>query len=408
MSTQIEAFVSYSWDNREHQEWVHEFTNKLRDSGIDATFDKFVIQDGELNLNKMMIQNMRKDYIIMILTKNYAKKANEFEGGVGYETLLSLPVIQKTPQKIILINKESNDISSAIPDHLEGAYYFDFSDHRTTNEKFDELIHRLHKIDYWAKRPVGNIPKKIKDKMNKEFYNSNTKTHFDKSNILEDETEIIIGEDWEVENSEEELNLILEEIEFKKSNMENNDSLFTISLKVEEIIEKTMKDKLSNSNNNPVKVKGLQLENLKIRQQIDLKKSELSDVVNIFFDNLYVNGYTKLLDERTTVFRKCLGYISNSKRLSTDVVIDVYHFVEKESYFRIYLSKEEWDMLSLDQKNSSQIYGMNFVTELPIEIIKYNVIPAYIMFLQKNFIEKNKEIPSHCKNLQGNWFFGLA
>ena len=38
------VFISYSWDNSEHEEWVMAFANELRQKGVDATIDKFITQ----------------------------------------------------------------------------------------------------------------------------------------------------------------------------------------------------------------------------------------------------------------------------------------------------------------------------------------------------------------------------
>ena len=37
------VFISYSWDNPRHKEWVTT-ANELRRNGIDATLDEFITQ----------------------------------------------------------------------------------------------------------------------------------------------------------------------------------------------------------------------------------------------------------------------------------------------------------------------------------------------------------------------------
>ena len=34
------CFFSYSWENKEHKDWVRVLATKLRDNGIDVTLDK--------------------------------------------------------------------------------------------------------------------------------------------------------------------------------------------------------------------------------------------------------------------------------------------------------------------------------------------------------------------------------
>mgnify|MGYP001290363638 FL=1 len=104
MEKKPSAFISYSWDSEEHKEWVVGLVNLLRDNGVDASADFFETQRGTTNLYSMMVENIRdKDYIIIVLTPEYAKKADSLQGGVGFETSMLIPLIQENLQKIIPI-----------------------------------------------------------------------------------------------------------------------------------------------------------------------------------------------------------------------------------------------------------------------------------------------------------------
>ncbi len=154
------AFISYSWDNPEHEVWVHKFVNNLRkNGGIDATFDKFELQDGTVNLFSMMTSGFRdKDFVIIILTEEYAKKADNEQGGVGFETMLTYPLLQTNRDKLIFVMRHQGEFDRVFPFHLKGYYAIDFSDDMKFEEKFNELLHRLHRIDSYEKEPVGEIP----------------------------------------------------------------------------------------------------------------------------------------------------------------------------------------------------------------------------------------------------------
>ena len=102
------AFISYSWDSMEHQQWVIGLTNELRKKGIVATMDLFETQQGTVNLNQMMIKNIKdSDYVVIVLTEEYAKKSNEFQGGVGFETMLTIPDIKNNLKKFNCLNLKS-------------------------------------------------------------------------------------------------------------------------------------------------------------------------------------------------------------------------------------------------------------------------------------------------------------
>jgi hypothetical protein len=155
----ISAFVSYSWDGESHKRWVLELTNGLRRKGIAAELDLFITQSGTVNLNQMMIKKLRdSDFIIVVLTESYADKADGFKGGVGYETLLSLPLLQEHPEKLIFITKHRGDFKAVFPFHLRGYYAIDFSDDANYNEAFEELLHRIYNVPLYEMEPIGEIP----------------------------------------------------------------------------------------------------------------------------------------------------------------------------------------------------------------------------------------------------------
>ncbi|MHA4413303.1 toll/interleukin-1 receptor domain-containing protein [Bacillus cereus] len=149
-------FVSYSWDSEEHQLWVLELVRKLRSEGYDANFDRGITATSTVNLNQMMVEHMRDDdYIIMILTEKYTVKADGFTGGVGFETILSLPIIQQHLDKLIILTRQPAVLQKVIPFHLQGINYIDFSNSAEFDNKFEELIYRLQKVPMFDLGPIG-------------------------------------------------------------------------------------------------------------------------------------------------------------------------------------------------------------------------------------------------------------
>ena len=140
-------FVSYSWDSKEHQQWVLDLVKNLRQEGLDANYDQGITATSTVNLNQMMVEHMRDDdYILIVLTEKHTAKANDFVGGVGFETILSLPIIQQHLDKLIILIRQPNVLQKTIPFHLQGVNYIDLSDNSNFEEKFEELIYRLQKV----------------------------------------------------------------------------------------------------------------------------------------------------------------------------------------------------------------------------------------------------------------------
>jgi hypothetical protein len=164
------VFVSYSWDSEEHQTWVQKFVNDLRSEyGMNATMDIFETQMETVNLNSMMISHIRdSDYVIIILTEKYKNKAELEKGGVGFETMLSIPQIKENKDRFIFIVKHEGHLDDAIPTYLKGFYAFSFSDESLYEENIEKLSYRIYNKEYYEKVPLGKIPdfKKKKEEKN--------------------------------------------------------------------------------------------------------------------------------------------------------------------------------------------------------------------------------------------------
>ncbi|MFH5781544.1 toll/interleukin-1 receptor domain-containing protein [Heyndrickxia oleronia] len=153
------AFISYSWDSEEHKQWVMDLANALRKNGVEANIDRFLTQTSTVNLNTMMITNMKKnDFVIVVLTETFAEKADDFKGGVGFETILSLPILQENPEKLIFILRHKGNFANAFPFHLKGYYAIDFSNDSSFEESFQELLHRIYGVPLYEMEPIGAAP----------------------------------------------------------------------------------------------------------------------------------------------------------------------------------------------------------------------------------------------------------
>jgi len=88
------VFVSYSHDSQEHKDWVAEFTEQLRCSGIDAIIDRYVIPDIPWP-QWMQQQIIDSDITLLVCTEEYKER---FEGGsnskgVTWEGMLSNQIL---------------------------------------------------------------------------------------------------------------------------------------------------------------------------------------------------------------------------------------------------------------------------------------------------------------------------
>ena len=158
MNGNTKVFVSYSWDSDSHRDWVNELVKTLRGTyGIDAIFDGNLLR---ANLNRMMVEQIQNaDKIIIVLTKNYANKAEEFSGGVGTETQLLLSYIMKRPEKLVFVKREN----TAIPLCFDGFEYVDFTNGISDTNMY-QLMLKIMEMPEYEVVPITNTPKEITSK----------------------------------------------------------------------------------------------------------------------------------------------------------------------------------------------------------------------------------------------------
>ncbi|MGI8380432.1 SEFIR domain-containing protein [Priestia megaterium] len=153
------AFISYSWDSPEHEQWVIDLTNKLRmQGGVDAKCDKFKLYTETTDMNAMMVEQVqRNDYVIIVLTEGYANKAPQIQTGVGFETMLITPMLQHSQDKLIFITRDANR-EKTTPFQMRSFYSIDFSNPETFDKRFKELLHRIYQKPLYEQAPLGDIP----------------------------------------------------------------------------------------------------------------------------------------------------------------------------------------------------------------------------------------------------------
>lgn len=151
-------FISYSHDTIQHKSWILELGTRLRKNGIDAVLDQWELSPGD-DLPHFMEKNLSSaDYIIMICTERYVTKANQGEGGVGYEKMIITSNLMKqiSEAKIIPIIKQEG--SFLLPTFLKTKLFIDFSKKDDYEFSFDELIRKIHNSPIFLKPEIGTNP----------------------------------------------------------------------------------------------------------------------------------------------------------------------------------------------------------------------------------------------------------
>ncbi len=76
------VFVSYSWDDDGHRDWVRGFASRLRSDGVDAELDRWKLSPGD-QLPEFMERAVREnDAVLIVCTPRYKARADGRVGGV--------------------------------------------------------------------------------------------------------------------------------------------------------------------------------------------------------------------------------------------------------------------------------------------------------------------------------------
>lgn len=138
-------FISYSWDDEAHKQWVLYLSNQLEEySELHITLDQYDL-DSFSDKNHFMESGIfDNDYIILIITPEYVKKSNCRSGGVGIETKLASSrhweeSLSSGESKIIPVLRHGTEL----PNYIKEKFYIDFRDNEGFYSSFDQLIKHL-------------------------------------------------------------------------------------------------------------------------------------------------------------------------------------------------------------------------------------------------------------------------
>jgi predicted transcriptional regulator len=152
------VFISYSHDSQEHKKWVLDLATRLRNTGIDAILDQWELTPGADIPHFMETQLASANYILMICTDEYVKKANLGVGGVGYEKMMITAEVMKSIEstKVIPIIKQNG--TRNVPTFLQSKYSINLSNNDSFEFNYDELIRKFHGAPLYEKPEIGNNP----------------------------------------------------------------------------------------------------------------------------------------------------------------------------------------------------------------------------------------------------------
>ena len=141
------VFISYSWESKEHSDWVKSLADKLLADGIEAIIDSYDVSPGD-RLPKFMESSIRdSDYVIIICTEEYKRKANNREKGVGYEShIISAELYNNHNDRKFIPVIRQGDFNSALLTYLDGKLAIDLKVIHLMKIHIRILLHQYLKL----------------------------------------------------------------------------------------------------------------------------------------------------------------------------------------------------------------------------------------------------------------------
>ena len=151
------AFISYSWDDKAHKEWVADLATDLRNDGIETILDQWHAVPGD-RLPEFMERQIREStYVLVVCTPNYRLKSDERKGGVGYEgDIMTAEVHTSSNHRKFIPILARGAWKRAAPSWLKGKYYVDFSSPGKRRGNYSDLLTTLQ-----GKRPAAPPLRKL-------------------------------------------------------------------------------------------------------------------------------------------------------------------------------------------------------------------------------------------------------
>ncbi len=152
------VFISYSHDTPEHKAWVARLGTRLLENGVNVILDQWDLFPGD-DVPTFMEQNLSTcDFAVLVCTKKYVSKANQGQGGVGYEKMIVTSELVRDIEisKFIPIIRQVG--TREVPTFLSTRLFIDFSGDDDFEVVFDDLLRTVFRSALAAKPPIGQAP----------------------------------------------------------------------------------------------------------------------------------------------------------------------------------------------------------------------------------------------------------
>jgi len=154
------CFISYSWDSDEHKAWVRHLAIELQRNGVKTNLDQWDIHPGIDFIQYMETSIREADFVLLVCTPDFTRKANIGRGGVGYEKGIVTGEIfegSASPEKFVPLLRKGMPKDS-LPSYLKSRLYIDLRDDYKFDLCIESLLRHIHQEPEYIRPPLGKKP----------------------------------------------------------------------------------------------------------------------------------------------------------------------------------------------------------------------------------------------------------
>ena len=156
-------FISYSWSNPVHEQWVLDLATELMESGVDVILDKWDLREGHdaVAFMEKMVTDPDIKKVAIVSDRKYAEKADGRSGGVGTETqIISKEVYENQAQDkfVAVVSEKDEEGKPYLPTYYKSRIYIDLSEPDKYGENFEKLLRWIFDKPVYVKPELGKAP----------------------------------------------------------------------------------------------------------------------------------------------------------------------------------------------------------------------------------------------------------
>jgi hypothetical protein len=162
------VFISYSWDDDQHCDWVRKLAERLRADSVDVSIDRWAAVPGD-QLPAFMERAIRENgFVVIVCTPRYKSRSDSRQGGVGYEgDVMTAEVMSSNNHRKFIPVLRKGAWPEAAPSWLLGKYYINLAGDPYSERDYEDLVRTLLGIRQTAP-PIGKPMATIGPRANQE------------------------------------------------------------------------------------------------------------------------------------------------------------------------------------------------------------------------------------------------